>query len=440
MIYLEIPLIKEAAKAYDKIKLQSYRIYSSLFEPTPKANFKYASDYVMPDLLGIRVGSSFPVQYTVNIDSKKKSESEEDKTSDEEQKHFTDPVNLAGVCVQSIEPEGGANGGLLTTVTCTGEYDFFQNARIRKAYTQKYGNEIVKDVLDSNRIMKTYKRNIQKTDNYNTVYRSLGEADISFVTEDVAKQFVINAGQPLFFTSLDRKIHFTSLNNLLENTKKSKVVIDLGSTYDEISRKFVKKQLKNYTDRKKSVTLSAVKYKFHIGGKESTFSIKNSLYFTDFENNSTTTSVITYKPALKNKAYFPLDAFFMETAESTQAAATYNRPTSTIAFEAKNYFRSFEDLITVDIEIANIQNLKELILAGDNVTVITAYPYSVYNGNYIVSAVEYGLENNTNFMKLQLLRPTVDMTWAEGLVSDKSSQDFKYPYAPSINKFLYYNI
>lgn len=441
MIYLEIPIIKDAAKEYNKIQLQSYRLYSSLFEPTPKANFKYVSDYVMPDLLGLTIGSSFPIQYTANIpkDESNSVEKELD-TSAKEEQDFTDPVDLAGLCVQDMVPESGVEGSLTVNVTCTGEFDFFQNSRIRKAYTKKYGDEVVDDVLESNRIMKAYERVINKTDNANTVYRTLGEADLDFVINDVAKNFLINAGKPIFYTSLDRKIYFTSINSILESTTKSKVVLELGVTNDAISQKMINNALKNFIDEDKATTLTTVKWKMHIGGKDTTFNIKNSIYFSDFENGTVSTSLTTFKPALKNQAYFPIDTFFMETAESTQAIATYNRPSTTIAFESKNYFDSFENLITLDAEITNIQNLNELVLAGDTITVLTPYPYSIYNGNYTVAAVEYGQETSTNFMKLKLIRANVDMTWIDSLTTDKSSEDFKFPFAPSINKNMYYSI
>ena len=52
MIYLRFPNFEKFSKQYDALKIQSYRVYSSLFELTPKASFTYSADYVMPDMLG----------------------------------------------------------------------------------------------------------------------------------------------------------------------------------------------------------------------------------------------------------------------------------------------------------------------------------------------------------------------------------------------------
>ena len=126
--------------------------------------------------------------------------------------------------------------------------------------------------------------------------------------------------------------------------------------------------------------------------------------------------------------------------KTSRSFAAVNRPESTFAYEAKNYVYDANDLISIEATITVFNDLHELILAGDVVTVLTKYPYSPYNGNYVVEMVEYGMEQTSPFLKLRLIRPNLDLNWVDGLKKSKDSQDFSFPFAPAFNKGLYYNI
>lgn len=434
MIIVDLPVLENVMQLYPKIKLTGYHLYSSIYETTPKLSFSYLPDYTTPDMLGLAFGSSFPIRWKTEL-------SFEEATKDENNiKNYTDPKDLAGMCVQEISEEGEKAGEDVTTVTCTGEFDFAQNTALRKAYTKKFGQEIVKDVLQSNGALQSYEQNIQKTDNSNTILRTVGETDEDFIKNAVASQYTINNGRPLFFTSLDRKVHFTSVNNIIDNVKKTRVVIHMGDVNDKLSEEFVNSTLKNYIDKKNCIHLTAGPHKFRIGGKQHVKNIKPSIFYTNFENGTNTTTGLTFKPALKKKFYYPVDLMSYTMTKASRSFAAVNRPESTFSYEAKNYVYDSNDLISIDVTIPIFSNLHELILAGDTVTVITKYPYSPYNGNYVVAMVEYGMEQTSPFLKLKLIRPNLDLTWTEGLKKSKDSEDFSFPFAPAFNKNLYYSI
>lgn len=435
MLNLIMPVLENAQKQSSDIKLTNYHLYSSIFEPTPKISFCYNASYITPDALNFFIGSSFPIQYQF-INKEKVTED----TSSKNKVNTTELKDIAGMVVSNVELENSSTG-TKTTVTCTGEFDFFQNSNIRKAYTAKYGNEIVEDILVSNNIMKSYDTNIQKTDNATTIYRSLGEADIDFIKNLICKKYTITNGKPLLFTSLDRKINFTSVNNLLESTKKSKVLINWPSaTSDELTKLTIQEKLKNYIDERDYVDLTVSEYNFKLGAKDTAFNLQNAVYYTNYEAGLTETSGYLFKPALSNKQYFPVNKFFTTFSKATQTVATSNRPANNIIYESRDYFDSFENLITIKVKVTDIMSLNNLILAGDFATVLTTYPFSVYNGNYLISEVEYGQEEAITFMELTLIRPTVDFTWQDILTNNKESSEFKFKFAPTLQKSSLYSV
>ena len=434
MIIVDLPVLENVMKLNPDIKLSGYHLYSSIYETTPKLSFSYTPGYTTPDMLGLAFGSSFPIKWKTEL-------SFEEATQDENNiKNYTDPKDFAGMVVQEITEAGEKAGEELTTVTCTGEFDFTQNTALRKAYTKKFGQDIIKDVLQSNRALQSYEQNIQKTDNSNTILRTVGETDEDFILQTVNSQYTINNGRPIFFTSLDRKVHFTSVNNIIDNVKKTKVVLHMGDVNDKPSEEFVNSTLRKYANTKKCIHLTVGPHKFRIGGKQYVKNIKPSVYYTNFENGTNMTTGFTFKPALKKKFYYPIDLMNYTMTKTSRSFAAVNRPESTFAYEAKNYVYDANDLISIEATITVFNDLHELILAGDVVTVLTKYPYSPYNGNYVVEMVEYGMEQTSPFLKLRLIRPNLDLTWVDGLKKSKDSQDFSFPFAPAFNKSLYYSI
>lgn len=432
MLKLIMPILENAQKQASDIKLSNYHLYSSIFESTPKLSFCYTTSYITPDALNFFIGSSFPIQYQfVKKDVDKNSKDKET---------LTDIKDLAGMVVSEVDLEN-SSVGTKTTITCAGEFEFFQNSNIRKAYTVKYGNEIVEDVLLSNNIIKSYDTNIQKTDNATTVYRCLGEADIDFIKNNLCKRYTITNGKPLIFTSLDRKINFTSINNLLESNKKSKILINWPNfNSDDLTRVTVQEKLKNYLDEKDYINLTAADYSFKLGSKNTAFNIQNAVYYTNYELGLTDTSGYLFKPALSNRQYFPINKLFTTFSKATQTVSTSNRPADNIIYESRDYFDSFENLITIKVRVTDIMNLNHLILAGEFATVMTTYPFSIYNGNYLISDVEYGQEEAVTFMELTLIRPTVDFTWQDMLTNNKDSSEFKFGFAPTLQKASLYSI
>lgn len=427
-----MPILESAQKQASDIKLSNYHLYSSIFEPTPKLSFCYTASYITPDALNFFIGSSFPIQYQF---IKKETD-----TSSKTKESATAIEDLAGMVVSEVNLEN-SSVGTKTTITCTGEFEFFQNSNIRKAYTVKYGNEIVEDVLISNNIIKSYDTNIQKTDNATTIYRCLGEADIDFIRDSICKKYTITNGKPLMFTSLDRKINFTSINNLLESNKKSKILINWPNfNSDDLTKVTVQEKLKNYLDEKDYISLTAAEYNFKLGSKNTAFNVQNAVYYTNYEAGLTDTSGYLFKPALSNRQYFPINKLFTTFSKATQTVSTANRPANNIIYESRDYFDGFENLITIKVRVTDIMNLNHLILAGEFATVMTTYPFSVYNGNYLISDVEYGQEEAVTFMELTLIRPTIDFTWQDMLTNNKDSSEFKFGFAPTLQKASLYSI
>lgn len=439
MLVIKLPNLETIQQIATDVKLENYHLYSSIFEKTPKLSFSFTAAYATPDIMQLNIGSSFPLQYQFESTRSIKSQDEDGNEEIINSSETTNPEDFAGMVVSNVTAENSPIGTKIT-VGCTGEFDFFQNSNIRKAYTNSYGNTIIQDILDSNNTMKGYQRDIQNTDNAATVYRSLGDSDLDFIESRIYKNYTINNGQPLLFTSLDRVVHFTSATNLLESNKKSKLVIKFkGLTNDSLSEAFVNGVLENYVD-KDYAEVTASEYKLKVGSGDTAFNLRNATYYTDFSFAVTSTTGYVFKPALKGKQFFPIDKFFTTFSKATQAVGVYNRPSNNIVYESRDYFDSFEKLITIKVKIAEITRLQSLVVAGDLATVVTTYPYSVYNGNYLIAEIEYGRDNQNTFMELTLIRPTLDFNWQENLTKNKESDDFKFTYAPTIQKSSLYSI
>jgi len=422
MINIKLPVIDDLVNKGANIKINKFNLYSSIFEHIPKMSFKFTTDYLMPDSLDLTIGSSFPVQYTF---------------SDGTEASETEKKDFAGLCVDDVSIETANGSNLTTVVDMVGELDYFQNSSEHKAYTNKYGNDIVEDVLDSNMTIKSYTRNIKKTDNVTTLYRTIGYSDTDFIRECVSKNFVISGGQPLFFTSLDRTANFTSVNAINETSDKPKLLLNWQTTYDSLSQSFVDSQLKTLLDDN-YISLSTNDLKFKLGGKGSNKNIKNILYSFDTTKGVLNKNGYVVKPGTMQSEYYPISKTFMNFMKSTQTVLVSNRPQSNIAFEAINTFDSPEKLIMMQATINDISKLQSLVVAGDRIVVITANPYSIYNGIYTIATVEYGQDTAAPFMTLTLIRATVDMSWAEGIKTNKGQKDWKYSYMPNIQKSNFY--
>ena len=436
MIYLRVPILEDFKKSDTSLKLNNFRIYSSIFKPTPKASFSLVTTYATPELYNFFIGSSFPLQYQFTNFEKQKEMKEKGQSDKPE---FTDLKNLTGMSISNISVEASGSA-LQYEITCTGEFDFFQKSRIRKSYKNKFGNEIIQDVLDSNDIMKDYVRNIDKTDNAVTIYRTLGEADLDFIEDTINSNFTINFSKPLIFTGLDRSINYTSVNSLISRVVKTKLLLTWPSiTQDKLAEKHLETLKKSYVEEDSFVELKTASCSLNIGGAAYN-NIKNIAYYTDFSNGILDTAGYVHRPALKDKAYFPIDKGFINFIDSTQAIPVYNRPSSNISYETKRYFDGYENLITIKASVSDIGNLNHLVLAGDQVTVLTPYPYSVYNGNYVIAEIEYGQDQASPFMSLTLIRSNLDLKWVEKLQDNKDSEKFKLPFAPNFQKNLVYTI
>lgn len=446
MLKIRIPRIESYNKQCDKIGLPSYHIYSSIYEPSPKAFISFNTPYLTPEALGLVVGDSMQIGYSlVKGPPEDGGESEED-----------EPTYLPGLNIAQTDTDVTPSGTNIQ-LQLIGDFEFFQNSSIRKAYINKYGNEIVEDILNSNDAVKGYERCLEKTDNATLLYRTLGDSDSEFIKKHIGGNCLIAGGQTLFYTSLDRKVHFTSINKIRSSTDKSHLVLRMPTTADEKANEMIESLLDNLVDKEDCLTLHTDKSKIVTGGFGSVRNLKNIVYFSEFGGKSVTSTGYAIKPASTEKSVYPISKIFMGMLKGTHVDSIINRPTSSAAYEAANFYPSPENLITIKAIIKDPEVVDRLILAGDVMTVVTSYPFSWYNGNYIVAEVEYGYdpgdkpgdevdtgeekkESEGNAINLTLIRPTLDPQWSEKLDDLKDSDEFAFPFAPPVSKSSLYSI
>lgn len=432
MFRIKIPLIDDLTEQSEDLKLEEYHLYSSIFEATPRLSLKMSTSYETPDALNLYLGSSFPIQYQITKETEQGPE-------DENPKEPTAPEDLAGLFVSKavMKTEGPK---YTLDIQCDSEFLALQKSDTRKAYTATYGNQIVDDLITNNSVLSKYSRNVQATDNAATIYRSLGENDLSIVLDSLKRVYTIAGGQPLFYIGLDKKVNFTSINKLFSVSKKSNLLIRTGGVDDDLSIETKNELIPNYVDEKNYIDVKATEFEFTLGGANSVFNIKTAAYYTSYNNGLINTVGYILKPATDEKTYYPINKVFLETTNANQTVSVFNRPVSNLCYEAKNYFEPFENLIAIRLKLADCGKLQKLYVAGELATVILPYAYSVYNGNYIISEIEYGQKGTNSFVELVLIRPNIDLKWAEKLNANKDSENFKLPVAIEPNKSLLYSI
>lgn len=436
MFRIKIPFVEELTEKSKEITLEEYHLYSSIFDPTPRLAITLKVPYETPDAIGVYLGTSFPIQYQITNET---DEPAEDETDAQNQQEDAEPVDLSGLYVGRVKMKNVATGYHLT-LFCDNDFLAFQKSDTRKAYTAMYGNQIVDDLITNNSVLSKYTRNVQMTDNAATVYRSLGENDLAILFDNISKVYTIAGGQPLFYVGLDKKVNFTSINKLFSTSKKSNILVRTGAVDDNISEETKNELIPNYVDDKNYIELNATDYDFDLGGEGSIFNIKTAAYYTSYNNGLINTVGYILKPATSEKTYYPINKIFLETTNANQTVSVFNRPVSNLCYEAKNYFEPFEKLITIKVKLADCNRLQKLYVAGEIATIITPYAYSIYNGNYIIAEIEYGQKGTNSFVEMVLIRPNVDLKWAEKLNANKDSEDFKLPVAMEPMKSLLYSI
>lgn len=443
MLKFKIPKLEEFHDQYESIGLPAYHIYSSIYKPVPQTSVTFRNPYLTPEAFGLHVGGTILIGYNTLPDVIE----EEDGTLKEEEE---DPLTfLPGLTIESIETT--LAGEVMTHLSLVGDFEFYQNSDLRVSYKDKYGNEIVEDILNTNDAIKTFERDLQKTDNTTLLYRSLGESDLDFIGQQLKAHYRISCGEPLFYIGLDKVVHFTSINRIIETTTKSHFLLRIKNVEDTPSQEMLDSAIKNYIDEEDYVELHCDYMKMITGGA-ATKNLKNVTYATDFGFKTSSTAGYVRKPGSQDNMYFPVNKMFMSSVKSTTATTLYNQATADMAYLSNGLYPTPDNLITIKTQVTDFQNLDRLILAGDIVTVLTTYPYSWYNGNYIVSEVEYGYEiespvdengkptETTNAIYLTLIRPNLDLDWSEKLSDNKGSEEFLIPFAPAPEKSNLYKI
>lgn len=395
-----------------------FGLYSSIYKPFPTAYISYVSNLLLPDSLNLLIGSILDLQYKLFDNSEVKS--------------------FPNLCIEEIQSEG--NGFISTTnVFLKSELAFNQNSNIRKGYIDSYGNDIVKDIYDSNEIMRTYETSFEKTDNTDTVYRSLGEMDLDFIQNNICNKFVINNGKPLFYLGLDKKINLSSLNKLSKNSEYPLGVLYIAKPNQKVSSIWVESK----TRSKDLCELLATTWRLNVGANEAYKAIKPTSYSTLFTNPYITqTFRITTTPAQAEKTYLPINKNFVNTIKSTDSSQILNRPEYNLKYEIKDIIGdSIENLVTLKINGAQITYKKDdkLLVAGDNLFVWFGYEYSMYNGTYTIIDIEYTQsELNVTNVNLTLARSHLDTSFTDYIDIHKNSSEFTYSYAPIPSKNILY--
>lgn len=439
MFRIKLPYAEELKEKDDKIDIVEYHLYSSIFEATPKLSIDFNVGYETPDALKLYLGSSFPIQYTVETVKKTTETDEEGNEHVVEEIEKEDAKDLVGMFVAQVRMQNAGTGALVS-VHCYSDFLAFQRSDIRKAYMGEYGNAIVENIAESNATLSKYEQNVQQTDNVATLYRSLGMNDIEILQDHIGNMYTINGGKPLFFVGLDAKLNFTSVNNIFEKVKKTDLLIMTPRTDDYESLKVSNELMSNYVDPDEVTKVTAADYQLIVGAEDSIFNIKNMVYYTNFLSENLDTTGYILKPSSVKKLNYPVDKIFINTVNANRTVSVNNRPPTNLVYEAKNYFEAFEKLITVKVRLTDANTLKRLYTAGEVVTVVLPYIYSVYNGNYIIAEIEYGQKTSVSFVEMVLIRPFIDEKWVEKLSDAKDSGNFKFPLAPAFDKSQLYSI
>ena len=399
-------------------------IKSSIREPLPVAGYYYQSPYVTPDMLLLNVGCSTGIKYSLDDASVKWKD-----------KNWTDFPTM-------LFKEANCHGGVKGMDWClhfVNKLSFFQNSDIREAYTDHFGNDVVDSVIKSNSYLQTLQKNIQKTDNFNTLFRSLGENDINFINETVSPNFSIAYGKPLFFIGLDGRINYTSINRILNDSYMPKLHVSLGELHDKVSEQFVKSKVESLMGSDKYSSCASQNYDIGLGENDKWKHIKPVMYYSRFDLPNTSSSTeITYKPVTDKETFYPLDSMTFTQIKGTESDSIFNKANSTVLYEAKNVFDSSEDFLKIKIEIKDLSNIHTLVLAGDKVVITTPYPYSIYNGVYVIEDITYAVKSNLTSMVITCIRPNIDLSWSETLGDLKDSEEFKFAFAPIPNRNIFY--
>lgn len=429
-MYITAPALENmVAGSVGTLSAISYGIKSSIYDPYPRGFVQWKSQYPMPDSLDMLIGNNVELKYRLLDDI------EIAKIKD------TDLVAFPTLTLDGSEVLGG-NGGMTQKYNLIHKSSFGQATDVKKCYKDKRGDEIIKDVLDSNADLKDFERNLQVTDNSNIIYRSLGETDIGFIRNSVNPNFLIDNGCPLLFMGLDNIINYTSLNALSKNADNVQGYLQLGLFTTNPASKTWATDLINSNVVKDGAELQAKgDWKILTGGDAAIRALKPAAYFTDFSNPfSTSISKYTYGPQRKDKTLLPVNKYLGILLQTTDAIAVPNRPTNALDFEIKNLIGdAIEKFITIEATGIKITYKKDdkPIVVGDQLFVYTPYEYSAYNGIYTIIELEYTASTKEGVQaNMVLARSHLDTQFVEMLPSHKDSEAFSYKFAPGVRKAL----
>ena len=414
-----------SAGASDWVQNTGFFIKSSIRESFPTAGYYYQSPYVTPDMLLLNVGCATGLKYSLDNPA----------TTKWEDRNWTDFPTM-------LFKEANCHGGVKGMDWCcqfVNKLSFFQNTDIREAYTDRFGNDVVNAVIKSNAYLQTLSTNIQKTDNFNSLFRSLGENDVDFIDKTVSPNYSIAYGKPLFFIGLDGKINYTSVNRILNDGAMPKLYISLGELQDKLSEKFLKEKVKSLMGSDNYSKCTSQNYDMLLGENDKWKHIKPVMYYSRFDLPNTSSSTeISYKPVTDKETFYPLDDATFTQIKGTESDSISNTANSTVLYEAKNCFDSSEDFVKIKVEVKDLTDINTLVVAGDKVVITTPYPYSVYNGVYVVEDITYVTKSNLTSMLVTCIRPNIDLSWSETLGDLKDSEEFKFMFAPIPNRNIFY--
>lgn len=422
---LDLDNFIEANGAKDVVTPMGFFIKSSIREAMPVAGYYYTSGYVTPDMLLLNVGSAVGLKYSLDPAN-----------TEWKNRNWND---FPSMLFKNAKCHGGVKG-MDWTLNFINKLSFFQNSDIREAYTDRFGNDVINAVIKSNSYLQNLQTNIQKTDNFNSLFRSLGENDIEFINETVSPNFSIAYGKPLFFIGLDGKINYTSINRILNDSYMPKLQLSLGEIHDKVSKAFTKSKVESLMGSDKYSRCSTNNYDIDLGGEDGWKHIKPVMYYSRFDlPNSVASTEISYQPVTDKETFYPLDNMVFTQIRSTESGSIFNKANSTVLYEAKNMFESSEDFVRIRAEVKDLTEINELVLAGDKVVITTPYPYSVYNGIYAIEDITYVSKSNLTSMIITCIRPNIDLSWSDTLGDLKDSEEFQFKYAPTPNRSLFYS-
>lgn len=418
-------------------------LYSSIYTPYPIASVRIDTGKLTPDTANVFLGHDLgDISYQLINSVSAKPKTGQDEVEEVELGSF---FNLPGFFIKEIENEAQGNAAS-TTYFLENELSVYQSYGLQGYYNTKNASEIMGSLKMSNSKWDNYGCVFANSDQSTSVFRKMSHTDIDFIEEQIYPNFVIEGGCPWFWVGLDGIIHLDSISHILGATETADALLIIGGHSAETDAMVIdavrKDSVKEYGPE-----LTTVNYKLNIGGADFLKSVNpKAVCFENGMPYTPTSSILKCSNTAVKSTVLPISTLFQTGVNGKVVKSMENRPGSNVRVEAKNLlFRDVKPLIKLEVKgcainYGNKATDEETILsAGQTVSVVLPYAYSMYNGIYIIEDIEYKSDksNEDNItVDMHLAANNMSSKCYDLLSTHKDLDFFNESYAPSINKSL----